>query len=66
MVITIVLVQPSTPLHARAEGRRAAHGLTQAKTRPASARDAPSTPDAVARARVGPMILIEKTKDAVL
>ena len=32
------------------ELRRAAHGLTQVKARPASAGDAPSTPDAVARA----------------
>ena len=66
MVISIMLVQPSNPLQARAEGSRAAHGLTQVKARPASARDAPSTPDAVARARVDWTMVIEKTKDAVL
>ena len=43
MVITIVLVQPSTPLHALADGRRAAHGLTQAKRLPTKQRTAACT-----------------------
>ena len=49
MAITIALVQPTKLLHARRSADFASHGLTQAKSPPASTRTAASTDDAVPR-----------------